>query len=356
MTAMTDEMNIGAVLAEQLQRLLSRAMDSQRLAALEAGAAVAGPLITGLWAELEQLGAPLALAGGEVGAGLSWLDCLPMLRTFGWHGAPAPLAETLLAAQVLTAAGLSIPAGPIAISGAGFVLDDSGLIHGRDALVPWLPQCQSLLGLARRRTDAAAQVFILPTAALALRPVDSLARIPSAAVDLGAGVRAAAMAPAPTGTLLPESLALLKATQISGILDRILALTIDYANTRSQFGRTIGKFQAIQHHVAEIAMQAAAAQAAVIFGCQQMDAGRGASGGAIAKLRCSVAASAAASAAHQVFGAIGVTEEHELQLLTRRLWQWRGEAGSDHFWAEKLGREVMASGGQQLWPRITASA
>lgn len=343
--AMDDDMNIGDVLADQLQRLLSRSVDARRLTAIEEGAPIAA-----LWQEIEQLGASLALANDDVGAGLGWQDCLPMLRTLGWHGAPVPLAESMLATQALAAAGLEIPAGALAVSCAAFTLDADNRVSGADGLVSWLPHCGHLVGVASRDTQP--YLFVVRTADLSVQPVDSFARIPAAAVNL-TGVAAGQCAPVAAGTDLLAGMALLRAAVISGILERILTLTIDYANTRQQFGRPIGKFQAIQHHVAELAMQSAAAQAGVIFGCQQMDAGNGASGAAIAKVRASVAATAAASAAHQVFGAIGVTEEHELHLLTRRLWQWRGEAGSDHFWAETLGRQVIAAGSKNLWPRIT---
>jgi acyl-CoA dehydrogenase len=56
-----------------------------------------------------------------------------------------------------------------------------------------------------------------------------------------------------------------------------------------------------------------------------------------------------------VFGAIGVTEEHELHYYTRRLWQWRAEGGSEHWWSERLGRQVLAAGGAALWPFLTGS-
>ncbi|GAB3101945.1 acyl-CoA dehydrogenase [Aestuariicella hydrocarbonica] len=344
MTDATD-LPIGEMLADQLQRLLARAVDAKRLTAIEEGAP-----ITELWQEIEALGVTLALASNDIGADLGWQNCLPMLRTLGWHGAPVPLAESLLASQVLAAAGMDIPAGALAVSHVAFTLDGDNCVSGSDGLVSWLPHCSHLVGVAVRNKQKF--LFVVSTTDLPSQPVDSFARIPAAAITLQAQA-VAQCAPVAESTDLLASMALLRAAVISGILDRILSLTIEYANTRQQFGRPIGKFQAIQHHVAELAMQSAAAQAGVIFGCQQMDVGNSVSGAAIAKVRASVAATAAASAAHQVFGAIGVTEEHELQLLTRRLWQWRGEAGSDHFWAETLGREVIAAGSHNLWPRIT---
>ncbi len=340
---MSQETHIGTLLADQLDKLFTRQVDPAKLVAIEAGL----PIID-IWSAVEQQGAALALAGGDIGAGLSWQETLPMLRTLGWHGAPVPLAETLIGASALTSVGLDLPEGPIAISAAEFELDDHNRITGEDQLVAWLPQCNALVGQAHRNAERC--LFVVATGDLRPRQADSLARIPSASLTLQhQPVTACA---ALQGQDIVADLAIVRAAMISGILDRVLALTVDYANTRQQFGRTIGKFQAIQHHVANIAMQTAQAQAAVIFACQQRDCANASHAAAVAKICTGSAATISASAAHQVLGAIGITQEHELHLLTRRLWQWRAEAGSDHYWAERLGRNVINAGGPALWPLI----
>ena len=56
---------------------------------------------------------------------------------------------------------------------------------------------------------------------------------------------------------------------------------------------------------------------------------------------------------HQVHGAIGFTHEHSLHRLTRRLWSWRDEFGTESRWSQELGREVMSAGANTLWPTIT---
>ena len=62
----------------------------------------------------------------------------------------------------------------------------------------------------------------------------------------------------------------------------------------------------------------------------------------IAKARSSAAVSAVASIAHAVHGAIGVTQEFHLQLLTRRLHAWRLEAGGEDYWHRKLGAALLS--------------
>ena len=148
---------------------------------------------------------------------------------------------------------------------------------------------------------------------------------------------------------------MLRAVQSAGALEQLLELCIEYGNTREQFGRPIGKFQAIQHAIAELASETAATQVAGLFGCAQIDAHRAPYGAMIAKTRAGKAASRGSEIAHQVFGAIGFTDEHTLHYFTRRLWQWRSEAGSDLWWAEQLGQQAIQQGGDALWANITAN-
>jgi acyl-CoA dehydrogenase len=75
---------------------------------------------------------------------------------------------------------------------------------------------------------------------------------------------------------------------------------------------------------------------------------------AAAKIRAGEAAGKVVEIAHQVHGAIGFTHEHSLHRLTRRLWSWRDEFGTESRWSRELGRAVMAAGADALWPAITA--
>jgi acyl-CoA dehydrogenase len=74
---------------------------------------------------------------------------------------------------------------------------------------------------------------------------------------------------------------------------------------------------------------------------------------AAAKVRAGAAVEVVARLAHQVHGAIGFTQEHKLHHLTRRLWAWRDEAGSELHWSRVLATELLAAGGDGLWPALT---
>jgi alkylation response protein AidB-like acyl-CoA dehydrogenase len=148
----------------------------------------------------------------------------------------------------------------------------------------------------------------------------------------------------------------MRAAQMGGAMEAALEYATQYANDRVQFGRPIGKFQAIQHQIALLAEEAAAAQMAVDsaasrFAERRPDAELAA---AAAKIRAGEAAGKITEIAHQVHGAIGFTEEHTLHYLTRRLWSWRDEFGNETYWAGVLGRHIVDAGAAGLWPLITA--
>jgi acyl-CoA dehydrogenase len=129
---------------------------------------------------------------------------------------------------------------------------------------------------------------------------------------------------------------IIAAAAISGASDRILAMTIDYANQRIQFGKPIAKQQAIQQQLAVMAEQVVMARIAAQIGCAHgltppLEIA------AIAKQGASRAAVQIAAIAHAVHGAIGISEAYDLCLYTRRLHGWRAAHGSESYWAERLG-------------------
>ncbi len=154
------------------------------------------------------------------------------------------------------------------------------------------------------------------------------------------------------------------AAQIAGALQRVLAMTLQYANDRQQFGRSLGKFQAIQHQLALMAEQTLAAHMAAQIGCADcrpdglVDSPTvvatpaylpNALRAGIAKARASEAAVVVADLAHSIHGAIGFTEAFDLQLFTRRLHTWRQAAGAESYWHREIGQALVNQhGGQAL--------
>lgn len=143
------------------------------------------------------------------------------------------------------------------------------------------------------------------------------------------------------GPLSLEMTACLHAAQMAGALQKVLEMSLQYANDRQQFGRPLAKFQAIQHQLAVMAEQVMAARMAAQLGCQSATLQPQVMNVAVAKARANEAAVEVAALAHSIFGAIGFTAEHDLQLYTRRLHAWRQSAGTETYWHRVLGQAVL---------------
>lgn len=311
-----------------------------------------------LWRAVEEAGFAAAL---EPGGGVSLIEALSILRAAGGHPAPVPLGETMLARAIAARAGLAMPDGPLTV----------GVASGAEAL---RLEGQTLVGAVPRVPFARHAEAVVAFAHSGERTVVVLARIGMARLtrgrnlageardDLGferAVLSTGAIGEAPAGIderWLLRTGALLRSAQMVGALDAALSMSVSYANERKQFGRPIGKFQAIQHRLAALGGEVAASAAMLDVAAEAVAAGaeRADFAVAAAKARAGEAAGIAAAIAHRVHGAIGFTREHALQGLTRRLLSWRDEFGSEAFWQAELGREVLAANAGPLWPRLSA--
>lgn len=131
--------------------------------------------------------------------------------------------------------------------------------------------------------------------------------------------------------------AALASGEMAGAMIAIQAMTVDYALTRKQFGREIGRFQAIQHQLAVMAEETAAARMAAEAAFEGRAGELSDRRVAAAKLRCGEASIRVAAIAHAVHGAIGVSEEYALHPLTRRLRELASSHGGESWWAARLG-------------------
>ncbi len=148
-------------------------------------------------------------------------------------------------------------------------------------------------------------------------------------------------------------LAFLMVAQAAGALDAALAMSIEHANSRVQFGKAIGQFQAVQQSLALFAVEAAAVNVAGQAAAAALDKGDALFEIAAAKLRTNMAIGTGTAIAHQVHGAIGFTREYGLHHLTRNLIAWRSAHGNDRYWADVLGGLACAHGGAGLWTELT---
>ncbi len=316
-----------------------------------------------LWDALEESGLPLTWVPDNLGgAGAEMIDGFAVLRTAGRFAAPVPLAETLMAGWLLAQAGIDAPAGPMTIApvheDGNIVLGVDGKLSGRARHIPFARAAKHIAVLAMK--DGAPAVALAATEGLTIRAGTSLAGEPQDTVTFDGAVPVAS-GPAPGG-LDPAALARLgavaRAQQMAGALEHILDQSVQWSLNRVQFGRPIAKFQAVQHNLAMLAGEVAAAGAAADAAAEAISE-QGISGDSVAsavaaaKVRVGEAAGSGAAIAHQVHGAMGFTYEHSLHHATRRLWAWREEFGNEALWAERLGRMVAERGADALWPFIT---
>jgi acyl-CoA dehydrogenase len=201
-------------------------------------------------------------------------------------------------------------------------------------------------------TDAAC-VQVTHRASHAGEPIDDVA------LD-GARAVASAAGPLPALALPVWTLgAVARSAMMVGALEFVLEQSVQYANDRVQFGRPIGKNQAIQQQLALLAGDVGAARVAALVACEDApssaarECAASAFSAAVAKVRCGESATRATSIAHQVHGAIGFTYEHQLQFATRRLWAWRESFGSDGWWAQRLGEAAIRGRSAAFWPSMT---
>lgn len=299
-----------------------------------------------LWAQITETGFPSLLVGeNEGGFGGDWLDAVAVLRLAGYHALAAPLGEAIVAARLAADAELSPTEALTVFSPATEGGIDAGKFSGRLKSVPWGRDAETVIGtidgrlIRLRRADA---VEIVHSENPVGEPRDTLvfdgasAEIAQADADLFA-----------LGALTRTAL-------IAGALDASLLCSIDYANERVQFGKPIGKFQAVQQALAVFAEEAAAVNCAAQAAARAMDSGDAGFEIAAAKLRANMAAQVGHATAHQVHGAIGFTREYQLHRWTRRLISWTSEFGSERYWAERLGGQVAARGPDNFWSDLTA--
>ena len=320
-----------------------------------------------LWDTLEAAGLPLAwVPEAQGGAGASLADGFGIVRVAARYAAPVPLAETLLAGWTLSQAGVDAPPGPLAA--APTRTDDTPELDSRDRLsgvlrgVPFASDARALVLVIRRGNGVAMAMLELD----ADRHRDRIARGSSLAGEPRDDVSLDDLIPDVLAELPAESDraqrqvgATLRTQQIAGALEAALDQSLRYAGERSQFGRPIARFQAVQHNLAALAGEAAAAGAAAdaaTSAIARFGAGddRTFRAVAAAKIRAGEAAGSGAAIAHQVHGAIGFTREYSLQQRTRRLWSWRDDFGPEAEWADELGRRVAAAGADRLWADLSA--
>jgi alkylation response protein AidB-like acyl-CoA dehydrogenase len=322
-------------LRDAVRSLLARECTAERVRAAWAND---DGRVPGLWMHLVELGVPGMLAPeSEGGLALTEVELVLLLEDTGRHAVPEPVVDVVAVGVPLLrdarspalravvsgerVAAVQLP-GARLVAGAGaahvLVLLHEGEVHVVDRSAVTLEAHPSIDGSRRLH-----RVRWSPSTATRLLDRDA-ARAPLAdAVDRAAVGFAA---------------------QLVGLARTMIDRTVDYVKARHQFGKPVGSFQAVKHHLAD-ALVAAEMAAPAVYRAAWSLAHRTpdrAVHASMAKAMASDAAALAARKALQCHGAIGYAYENDLHLWMKRAWA----LGADAAWHRaRVGRAIFEDGG-----------
>ena len=305
-----------------------------------------------LWSSLDQLGlARLTGSPATGGSGAGWAESAELISAAARHAVRVPLAEhDLLACWLLDAAGLPADDAVHTVC----VLDESGTATA----VPWAA-CTGRIAAIWSDGDSH-RVADVDRASLRITPGTNMIGEPRDTVtaDISALTPHSTTIDATLVEQLRWKSALVRAIQVCAALDTILDISVEHTTSRVQFGRSLSKFQAIQHMIADMASEAALARASTESALAAAIAGDWAADNlgflvAVARSCTGHAASVVVRNAHQALGAIGTTIEHRLHEYTRAALAWRSEYGSVQHWDEMVTRSALGAGARGLWGLVT---
>jgi len=317
-----------------------------------------------LWNALADAGLTLAWVPEEAGgAGASLADGFEILGVAGRFAVAVPLAETMLAGWLLARAGIAAPSGPMTLvparPGDSIALDPGGSLTGRAGGVPFAREARHLAVMAKGATGATIALVAAGEYRLTVHRNLAGDTVGEVTFDRADPLQVAAAPAGLTQDALLAMGAVVRSVETAGALETLLKLTVHYAAERVAFERPIAKFQAVQHSLARLAGEVAAAMtaagsaadtiasSAVFDDAVLLEA-------ASAKIRSAAAAEEGAAIAHQVHGAIGFTKEHILHRFTLRMLAWRDDFGHESHWALVLGNRIAARGADAFWPLLAS--
>jgi acyl-CoA dehydrogenase len=254
------------------------------------------------------------------------------------------LAETYLAAWLLAAAGGEVPTGPMTVvppTSVHTLQVVDGIVRGTARDVPWAGSVARVVALVDDADGVSHVVAFEPSQSIA-RAGQDLAGEPTATLEVDKPALVCLAAPFERDRYAWHG-ALIRTAQLAGALESVSRITQRYVGERVQFGKPIGRFQAVQQHIVSVA-QASEMTTMCLWRAAGAYARRAASFEVCAaKLMANESARISVRAAHQAHGAIGMTREYPLHLYTRRLNLWRQQFGTERELAAALGTTMSAA-------------
>lgn len=285
-----------------------------------------------LWDAFGRLGLFALLAPeatGGMGAGM--VDAVLLFERLGVAAVPGPVVEQIVAAALL--ADTALAAGLLDGSTVATLADRLPADGG--APVPHASVATVIVGPGGILTDVTAT------------PVDSLdgGRL-LAEITGGTATPLAGDGDAQAWNLVRERMALATAAQLTGLAAAMVAQASEYARQRQQFGRPIGAFQAVKHHLADALGAVEFARAPIAQAAWSLDEGLPSAPADVsaARVLANEAARLAARHALQVHGAIGYTWECDLHLWMKKAWALQAAWGDTSTHRRRVTRWLLGDG------------
>lgn len=279
------------------------------------------------------------------GAGAGGVELAVAVEELGRALAQGPVLPTLMASLVLAQAGGTaarelLPSLSDGSLTAAVAVEDGLVATPTADGVVVTGTAQRVLGAALADLlvlGAGETWFVVEAAQATVTPLSGTdgTRRPASVTLEAVAVPAARLLPGLTLAQVQGLVGLLAAAEATGIAGWCLDTAVSYANTREQFGRLIGSFQAIKHACADMLVRVEQARAVVWDAARALDEAPSAERDLAVAVATAVAVDAAVENAKwciQVLGGIGYTWEHDAHVFYKRALALRALTGGGAHW------------------------
>jgi alkylation response protein AidB-like acyl-CoA dehydrogenase len=315
-------------IADSIQRFLADKLPVERLMERQAKNRI---FEKDIWGELSELGAfGLSVAEAQGGVGLGMVEEIMTFREYGRVLASPTILGTVIAAHLAASAGNDALVGELvagtrraailnALPGAKLGATTSGDFHLIDAEADDLWICWNEAGAALFEASAG-------KGRKTIGCIDATVKFERVTLS---NAKPLIYQPAAKAAVW-QAAQLLIAASLTGMLEAVRDLSVEYAKTREQFGHPIGVYQGVKHRCSDMALWAEAAWSQTAWAALTLQSGGEDTAFQVANAKM-VAAEAALDSARrgiQIYGGMGFTAEVTVHLFLKRTHLY-GQLGGD---------------------------
>jgi len=334
-----------------LQELLRDKLDGRRTVEL----LDSGEFDCELWTNLMDLGlGAILVPEAQGGLGLDLLTLSIVAETLGHFGAPHPIINSAVAAWLIAESGdeeqrhrwvSSLVTGKAIASFAfleensGWLIDDWEIdgppLNGVKNCVEWATKADLLIvGLSGRRLA----LVDTTSEGLSICPLGTLDRSRPLSTVTFENTPCSVLSAESSADALIDAMLTLLAADACGAGFRAYEMAVEYAQNRSQFGQIIGKFQALKHQLANMAVDMEPCRALFWYAAHAWDKipDKRSRAAAIAKSHIADVAVKTARASVEAHGGIGYTWEYPLHIYLKRAMHARAFMGNSALHRERM--------------------